>query len=139
MTDIIYAESWKALIDYQLEENPARMNSLEKSDEECCSCHELEENKECNELSNDKVTSEFYLHIRERPWVCYLTGSIKRSKRWTVSIIKTFSSHLWGLCSSCFSCWVGLPFEHQSGWYQGWSSVQLHSYYVLKLLGFPLA
>lgn len=55
------------MIDYQLEENPARMNSLEKADEECCSCHELEENQECNELSNDKVTSEFYLHMRERP------------------------------------------------------------------------
>lgn len=65
MTDIIYADSWKTLIDFQLKENPARINSWEKA--------ELEENLECNELKNNKVNSEFYLYIREGPWICYLT------------------------------------------------------------------
>lgn len=139
MTDIIYAESWKPLIDYQLEENPVRMNSLEKADEECCSCHELEEKQECNKLSNSKVTSEFHLHARKRPWVSYLTGSIKISKHWPVLFIKTFSPHLWGLCSSCFSCWGALPSEHRSGWSQGWFSVPLHSFCILKPPGSHLA
>lgn len=66
MTDSIYVESWKTLIAYWLEENPARMTSIKKADEECSSCHELEEKQECNELSNDKVTSEFCLHMYKR-------------------------------------------------------------------------
>lgn len=33
--DSIYAENWKALIAYWLEENHARMSFIKKADEEC--------------------------------------------------------------------------------------------------------
>lgn len=42
------------------------MNSIKKADEECSSCHEMGENQECNELSSDKVTSEFCLRMCKR-------------------------------------------------------------------------
>lgn len=79
--------------------------------------------------------------IRERHWVSNMTGCIEILKHWTVRYIKsalrTFSSsHFWGLSNSSVSFWWGLSFEHSSGWSQGWSSVPLHSFYILKLLDF---